>query len=70
MGIIPVDEGETVPLTGYCPCGCCSTPWFDDADCVRHRPLGRPVDWSKGAIGTFGDDGPRITALRHEARAA
>jgi hypothetical protein len=22
-----------------CPCGCESTPWYDDPDCWRHRPV-------------------------------
>lgn len=37
----PADTTTTM-LSG-CPCGCrTQLPWFDDPDCVRHRPVPRP----------------------------
>lgn len=28
-----------------CPCGCRSTRWYDDAECIRNEPLPAARDW-------------------------
>lgn len=51
----------------WCPCG--HDP-ADDETCVRHQPLGEPVDYADSAVGLATVDGTRITSLRQWQGAA
>lgn len=53
-----------------CPCGCLTKPpWLDDEDCVRHRPIGAPLDWSRWSyVGVYRADGVHVVPLRDEWR--
>ncbi len=57
------------PSVTWCPCGCLTKlPWYDDPDCIRHKPLPAAVDWpsyDKQALGMCcGHTGPECPAWR------
>ena len=53
-----------------CPCGCASIPGqVDDPNCVRHRPLGRLVEWPGYDVVDLGLD-PHDRAACPRCRAA
>jgi hypothetical protein len=44
---------ELAAFTG-CPCGCRSSAWYADPDCVTRRPMPEPVDWPVSNVEQLG----------------